>query len=80
MPAAEWYPSVERQMDTWIWLFCAPWCFLLDVGRLIPENVLNPSVQFFGSLINEFEIASLNLRAGALAQALSKYTLDESRC
>ena len=49
----------------------------LDVTRLVPENVLNLSIQFIRSLVDEFKIAGFNLRARTLAQVLSENAFNE---
>jgi hypothetical protein len=46
---------------------------------LIGEDVLHFFVQFIGGLIDEFEIASLDLRPRLLAQVASQHGFDKCR-
>lgn len=47
--------------------------------RLIPEDVLNLWVQLIRGLIDEFEVASFNLRSRLFAQVLSQNGFNKSR-
>jgi len=47
--------------------------------RLIPEDVLYLWIQLIRGLIDEFEIASFNLRPHLLAQVLSQHVFDKCR-
>lgn len=50
----------------------------LCVRVLIAKNVLHFNIEFIGSLIDELEIASFDLRPRAFAQVLSEYGFDKS--
>ena len=54
------------------------WASKSDVQVLIPENVLNLSIQFIRSLIDQFKIASFHLRPRPFAQVLREDGLNES--
>src|SRR5271166_247930 len=53
-------------------------CRRLCVRVLIAKNVLHFYIEFVGSLIDELEIASFDLRPRAFAQVLCEYGFDKS--